>query len=178
MCTVCNSNAILCEQTTTDCDVKEPLCVPRTKHAYFCTIHCSQLSNMAELVITSQSHHDVVKSATTLFCSNVQDLIWRCIILHSTHLLLQLTEFTENWVTLQNTATNSSSHENNENKNILDSNYGLTAKMKLLPVVIKWCYISNCYKIGWNFSIPGFYLMQAQSYLRAVILFTCNTTSL
>jgi len=65
-----------------------------------------------------------------------------------------------------------------KNKHNLDSNYGLTAKIKLLPVVIKWCYISNCYKLGWTFFIPGFYVMQAQSYPRTVILFTCNTKSL
>jgi len=93
--------------------MKKTLCVPRTKQAYFCTIHCAQLSNMAELAITSQSYHDV-KSATTLFWSNVQDLIWRCITLHSTHLLCNWQEFTENRVTLQNTVTDSSAIENNE----------------------------------------------------------------
>jgi len=48
-----------------------------------------------------------------------------------------LTEFTANRATLQNAVTDSSSHKNNENKHNLDSNYRLTAKMKLLPVVMK-----------------------------------------
>jgi hypothetical protein len=53
MYTLYKSNAVLCEQPTNDCDVKEPLCVPRTKQAHFCTIHCAQLSDMAELILVN-----------------------------------------------------------------------------------------------------------------------------
>jgi hypothetical protein len=154
------------------------LCVKFVIYQNYTEMHSQQNIKNGRATITNQSRHHVVKSATTLFCSNVQDLIWTCITLHRTHLLLQLTVFTENWVTSQNAVTDRSLHENNAKQHNLDSNYGLTAKMKLLPVVIKWCYISNCYKLGWTFFIPGFYLMQAQSYPRTVIVFTCNTKPL